>query len=56
MVAPPCCAVCGRLQSSLKEALQTVQFADYQPSRQPPEPDDDTGVDPIGDGSVRGNH
>jgi hypothetical protein len=45
MVAPACCAVCGVIQARLREPLRAVQFADYVPFWQPPEPDDDMGTD-----------
>ena len=51
MVAPPCCAVCGRLEPSINGQLTIVQFADYNPSWRPVEPDD-TGTDPRNKNSI----
>jgi hypothetical protein len=40
MVAPLCCAVCGDIESALKDGLESVRFADYGTPWTPPEWDD----------------
>ena len=51
MVAPPCCAVCGRLLTRKGEGHR-VEFANYDPSWIPPDDDDDTGTSPRNKNSI----